>query len=356
MDTLYRVLTDLLTDVSSESRFNDPANRPRIAKTAERLASLAHDLRSLKGADPDPSISLFGSLLATETRRAAREFKRGNRAYARQIFRTIPSYCVACHTRNASGVQFSSLPLEPAKGTLQPLERGEFFAASRQFERAQTELLAVVRAPNASDTGYWAWEQAVRRSLAIAVRVRRDPEQATEIVRSVLDSPNAPRFIKEDALAWLESLQAWKREGTHVANTEEGRRAEALRLMDQARKSQRYPMDRNADILYLRASATVHDFLQAYPRSPYLADMLLLAGLAYEVLAPLKLEDLHGLYYESCVRQAPGTETARLCYMRYEASAFAGYTGSAGTDLPREIKQKLSDLRELSQAKRETRP
>jgi hypothetical protein len=119
--------------------------------------------------------------------------------------------------------------------------------------------------------------------------------------------------------------------------------------MEQAKAIQRYPMDRTADLVYLRASASAHDFLQVALESEHLDQGLLLAGIAYEVLNPLKVGELHELYYEACIRRSPHQAIAVDCYRRYEQSVFFGYTGSLGTSLPDDVGMKLKELKKLAE-------
>ena len=351
MQELYKTLADLLTDVTSDKRFNDPSNRTRIQNEADKLSNLVHDLSNKRvvSEDADPTIQIIAGMFGREAKRAARELKHGNRAYARTILRSVPSYCIACHTRNSTGPQFAKLPFEPSQKSLTPLERGEFFTASRQFDRAQEEFKRIIQDSKAAETNTWDWEKAVRQSLAIAVRVKKDPVQAQEIVQIVLKTAAAPSSMKEDAKTWKVSITEWQEELSRRVATEEGLYAEAVRLMAKARETQKYPMDRTADILYLRASAVVHELLQMVPQGSHADEALLLAGLSYEVLMPLKTEVLHEIYYEACVRKAPHTPTAEVCFRRYEEDIFLGYSGSAGTEVPDDIQKNLRELRSLSQ-------
>ena len=351
MKELFKTLAELLTDVSSDSRYRNSNFNVRIDREAQRLAALARDLnqKGVEAPDGDPTLQIIAGMLGRETKRAVTELKRGNRTYARTVLRSIPNYCIACHTRNSSGPQFSKLPFEPTSDSLTVFEKGEFFAASRQFERAQTEFKKVIEDQKSVDRNLWTWSRAVHESLAIAVRVKKDPTQAAEIIETLLRMPHAPSSLKEDARIWKVSIQEWQAELPHQAVTEEGLYTEAVKLMARAREIQKYPMDRTADIIYLRASSAAHDLLQQFPLGTHSNDALLLAGLSYEVLGPLKTENLHEMYYEACVRKTPHTLTAEICFRRYEESMVLGYTGSAGTDIPDDATQGLAELRSLSQ-------
>lgn len=357
MQELYQTLSSLLTDVTSDRRFNDPKNKSRIEAQSNQLSKLSHDLTQ-KGIspDPDPTLQMIGAALEQETKRAYLALKQGNREYAREILRSVPSYCIACHTRNASGPQFSALPLEPSSTSILPVERGEFYAATRQFDRALEEFKKVISDRRSVGREVYDWERAVTRSLAIAVRVKKDPSEALSIVDAVLKTEKVPTFMKEDAKIWKTSLQEWKNEGSRSAETAEGLHQEAIRLLARAHEIQKYPMDRTADILYFRASSIVHDLLQKKTDAARTAEALLLAGISYEVLSPRSLEDLHEIYYEACIRKAPHTPTAEICVKRYESSVYNGYTGSGGTFIPGDVYVHLNELKLLAQPEQRTQP
>lgn len=358
MQALYQTLSELLTDVSSDQRYSDPSNRIRIRTNAEKIASLSHELwkKDAPTPDLDPTLPIIGGFLKRESRAAVSALQRGDRAYARSILRTIPSYCIACHTRNDSGPQFKALSLEPTGKTLSALERGEFFMATRQYDRASEEITKVVNNPKLAAKDPWSWRKAVQNALIISIRVKKDPNRTEEIINSVIANANELSQSKTDAQAWKISVQDWKNEPKQKAMTEAGLRAEAMRLMSKAREIQQYPMDRTADVAYLRASAAAHDLLQVTKDPQTTADALLLVGLSYEVINPLRGETLHQIYYESCIRKAPHSDIAGLCYKRIEDSIILSFSGSVGTDVPEDVTAHLAELRKLANKNQDVTP
>jgi hypothetical protein len=55
------------------------------------------------------------------------------------------------------------------------------------------------------------------------------------------------------------------------------------------------------------------------------------------------------VYYESCVRTSPKTQLSKTCYHRLKNSILLGYSGSSGTHLPREERERLKELQKLVQ-------
>lgn len=356
MKQLSQVLSELLPDVISTERFNSPKNFKKIEENTKKLASLTHGMPTKKettspaagdSPDSDVSVPLIADLFKGEVQRAYEELKHGRRSYARSVLRTVPNFCIACHTRSSWGTDFSALKNEAPKALVSRLERAEYYAATRQFDRALDEYDAVIGDAQIAKTRQIEWERAVRHALAVSVRVKRDPDRAITLLDRALAVPTCPTFLKEDGALWRKSLVKWKDERSKEPKTAEGLLAEAKSLIAQATAQQKYPMDRSSDILYLRTSAVAHELLRVEPNGTHAGDGLFLLGVSYEALQDLDLWSLHEMYYKNCIQRFPKTPIARSCYGRYEQSIYAGYTGSSGMSLPDDVVEQLSKLKGL---------
>ena len=141
MRDLESTLQDLLVDLNSDERFNSPKNFKRIEKNAEKFAKLAKELKSRKGASPDadPSIPIIASQFAEDANHAYKALAFGHRSYARDTLKSMTGYCIACHTRTGGGPSFQSLTMSPAAEALKGLDRADYYASVRQFDRALEE-------------------------------------------------------------------------------------------------------------------------------------------------------------------------------------------------------------------------
>lgn len=334
-------LGELMIDVSSDARWNDKRAYSRINGETNRLAALAHGLegKAKDAPDQDQSLQIIGGLFAQETQRTAKLLSLGYRSYARDRLRATLGYCMACHTR-APGMSVPGLPNDPRIASLRPLERASYYASTRQFDRALDAYEKVVTGPEASVNPFDR-ERAARSALAIAVRVRQDPDRSLQVVQAYMGTPKLPEFMREIASQWKGSIEQWKKEPPRRELTDDGLYAEATRLLSDARQMQKSPTDRNAEVLYLRASDVVHELLQRGAKGPRAAQALLMAGMSYDVLDGLHVWELQEPYYLACVRTAPHSEIAQQCYRRYEESVLLGFTGSAGTNLPDDIRRQL---------------
>jgi hypothetical protein len=178
--------------------------------------------------------------------------------------------------------------------------------------------------------------------------VKQSPALAGGIIDRVLASREAPLFLKQDAESWRQSVNSWRNEPKLEGMTEEGLYAVAVKLLAQAHDVQKYPADHSADVLFLRASAAVHNLLQAGSKGPHAGEAYLMAGICYEVLRSFHIGEIHEIYYEGCIRNNPHTPLAETCFARYESSVFEGFTGSGGAHLPDDLKDKLKTLDELA--------
>ncbi len=353
MQKLYLTLSDLLTHSSSEERYSDKNNRSKIEEDLKSLSTLSHSMndREFKGEKSDPTLGILSGYLREETATAYEAFKTGKTEYSRNIVRALPGTCIACHSRTNQGAQFEKLALEPSAGNLSIVEKAEFYAATRQFDRAEKGFLSIIENEKTATEDPYTWEHAIRQSLTIAIRVKKDPELAKKIIDSALIQKKAAFYVRQDLSQWKKSVDQWLKEPKRTIQSEKGLYAEGARLISDAHKLQKFPMDHSADISYLRASSIYYDLIQIAPNGKYTSEALLMEGICNEVLSPKGFEDLHRLYYESCIRKSPHSGIAMDCYRRYERSTVQGYTGSAGVSLPDDIKQKLLDLFTLSVTK-----
>lgn len=358
MRALESVLNRLLIDISSDERFGDKKNFKAIEKNANQLASLAHSIRSKADAPPDKdlSVQLIGSDFATEAAQAAKTLAAGHRAYARVMLGSMTNYCIACHTRSGNGPQFQASKVNPELEKLTPLARGKYFIATRNFDQALGEFSKISTDEEKAALQPFEYERAIRAGLSVAIRVKRDPDLALKLVESALKNAKAPYYFKEKAGEWKKSLLAWKAEKPFSSSDPEKLFDEANRLVALAKSAQKYPADRSADMIYLRASGVLHELLALSPKGAMAANALYLAGLTYEVLDDYGVKDFGEFYFRACIQNSPHTEISRACYRHYEESVYFGYTGSGGTFVPYDVRARLNGLELLSMPPPELKP
>ena len=53
------------------------------------------------------------------------------------------------------------------------------------------------------------------------------------------------------------------------------------------------------------------------------------------------------MYFEQCMQKHPKSIIARRCYDAYHDAIYEGFTGSSGTHVPKEFKDKLKKYKEM---------
>jgi tetratricopeptide (TPR) repeat protein len=347
MQGLSLTLTELLPYVADSNEFNKPANHELILEKSKKLAQLTHSVQknSLAGGQ-DPTVDFILNQFNDDIQRAVESLQSGHRSYAQHLLRNTTSYCIQCHTRTQVGPVFIGNTLDKTLAKLNPLERGEVLAATRQFEQALKEFKSLINSPRNEMPNVFTWDKAVRYALAIAVKFQNDPQEALEIVESILKNKHAPYYLKQSARVWKESIKEWMKEPRKSEQKPSALITKAQALIKKS--DSRSESDRAGQIYYLRASSLLHQALDLSKEPAEKAEALYWIGICYETFKDMSFWSLDERYFEACIRINPHSTLAEKCYQKYEENIFMGYTGSSGTTLPPDIQQKLVELKVFS--------
>ncbi len=353
MKELSRLLPALMTDTAKAKKMTDKEVK-KVAENAKKFAELAHKLSKdnkkakLGPIDSDPTIAFVADVFEDDARRAHHAISSGNVEYGMNILASSASYCIACHTRSSFGPQFPQLDIGTDTSALNEFEKANLYAAVRQFDRALAAYEKVI-----GDSGFqmqhpFDWETAVKRALAISIRVNQNPDKAIEITKKALTAPGATEVFKTESQEWIAALNSWKKEKKATKRAVADYFVQAEGLISQARRAQKYSIDASGDIYYLRASMVLHDSLRHVQTPADKAKAFYLLGSCYETLGEFGIWTLPETFYQACIESLPHSEQAEKCYRRYEKAMLIGYSGSGGYALPEDVTEKLKDLRNKS--------
>lgn len=354
MKSLGDTVSELLPELVSSQ-----GNPETIEKGAKALSELSHDLKAghnkqklVPPSDNDPTIGFLAEQFSTQTRRAYTAIKQGQVEYGKDLLRSVTSYCIACHSRHENGPAFSAVPSTEKVNTLSKGEKAALYVALRQFDKGLEQYQELVADPELLKKRPFDWERYLRQSLAIAVRVKHDPKLASAIIATALQSPDLPVFQQTKITQWQKAVDSWKKEPALKVNTEVGLTLEMRRLFRDANAGQQRMLDdHSAEIQFLRTSGAAHEVLRVARDPKTVAEALMVAGKSYESLSNPLFWPMEEFFYEACVRQLPHSNLAQECYSSYVKSVYFGYTGSAGTDIPEDVRKLLSRLGVLAAPK-----
>lgn len=354
MRSLAAALNNLLPDISSKNVFDRPGSetKKRMAQLSQALDAVEPDLishekmRSQFSADP-----IYAAVLRAfrdDVRSAISAYNLGRVDYSRALLRSSVSYCISCHTRHENTSEFSFPLFAETFKQLTLSEQMKMMAAARRFDEALDLFESSADFESMKQTDNFELEGATRLAIAILVRVKQSPTPGIELIQKIKNKTQRSKEFYKELDGWLSAFQEWQKEKPRSLKAENDYILEMNELMKRAGKRQDFPFDQKADVDYLRATALMHAFLEKFPRSKEIGRVLLNLGKAYEVLQDLGFWSLHENYYEACIRASPRSPEAKECFSRFEDSVTMGYTGSAGTHVPTEVKKKISELKKLA--------
>jgi tetratricopeptide (TPR) repeat protein len=349
MHQTFQSLMNLQPFLNAPDAFRNPKNREAIAKEVHTLADLHHAFPP-GAAKQEPGqnaiLQVFSSYLS-DTQTALQQ---GNVDYARSRLRTVTGFCLSCHTRVSNSWDFEDLSHRVGSLKVSDFQKGEFYAATRQFDKALGIFRLVLDVSPKDEMGVVEYVRALRHSLSIKVRVQEDQVGTLELLDRLSRKKDLPEYVKRLIAAWKEDAVFWQTDPVPVKNfTAEALIGKARTLLGRAERRRAFPSDDNGEISYLRASGYLHEALQRVPPSRQSAEALYLLGLSYDALQEPFLWELTLLYFEACIRQAPHSEQAKQCYLHYARKSVSSYSGEGGTFVPEDEMKRLGELRRLSE-------
>jgi hypothetical protein len=358
MQKMAKDVRDLIPFLYDRGAFHDSKNHDKIEVSLKNFSEHVHKITPKMGEavlGDDPLVSFSLESLEGDLKRSYQAFELGHLEYARTVAKSSLNHCFRCHSVAQGGAtaqwdlhDLSQLPLNP-------VEKADLLVATRKYDQALQFMEQILSSQEFLANNPFDFESMLRRYLALVTRIQKDPARALGEIDRVSAYPDLPRYLNEQVRGWRISLINWIHEDkTEIKGKGKKRKhksppplEQAKKEMDRAVQLQQFPQDHAGDVEYLRATVSLHESLKKHLKPQEEAEAFYLLGRAYEVLDELGSWNLHETYFEACVRKAPHTGWAKMCYSRYEESVLQGYSGSSGTHIPAYESDKLKSLKEL---------
>jgi tetratricopeptide (TPR) repeat protein len=346
MAEIFAAMRFLLPLSLDEQRFEDPEQSARVSEALALLDRSASSLASHGGSREVPFSHLARSL-AIDARDIHERYEQGHAREARYLVQTLAETCVACHSRlpAASDAPRSQDFLADAEVAKLPLpQRAKLAYATRQFDEA-LGLYEALFADTSFPAGDIDLEGHLDDYLELAIRVRGDPAHAEATLARFAARPDLSPALRGEVAHWREALARLAQRGP-VKDPVATARAEVLRV-EALRPEQD---ERDVLVEYLDASGMLHRYLAdgRPPRSEQADAYYLLGVIETRIGRSFWLSQAEA-YLETAIRVAPGQPVARQSYTLLEEFLTAGYSGSSGTHVPPDVREKLDELRRLSE-------
>lgn len=289
----------------------------------------------------DPIVRYSVNQLRSSVSQALDAVESGHIDYAQDVLKSAMGTCFSCHTAqqigptdlNAKSWMSNSLKLNET-------ERADYFIATRQYDKAIGILESTLKTKKDFYESPYELSNAIRRYLAIEVRVKEDPKTAAATLQAFLDNKELPYYLKQETKQWMAALNTWMNEKSNKQSVEFARQ-----LVSRADKKMSLNSGQGGLVEYLRASNILHKSLLSKASDKDKAEIYLLLGDVYEKLSDLGVWSLADAYYVACIETYPNTKNAEICYNHLERDIVMGFSGSAGIMVPVTERERLSRLR-----------
>lgn len=360
MQSMLKDVLLLFPYAFDESKFDDPKNAKAIEASLQSLAKASGELKKhtsgvkpAEGLKIDPSFPFVADAFERELAMAQFAFNQGptSRRQSQGYLRSALSKCTMCHSQAPLGPE---LKIDSFKNQLASLSNADRFTAlvtTRQFDEALSQFQKTLKDAKLNQPDRILIDQNARTSLALVVRVKKDPKKALEVINDLISSEAGTAMIQIDAKGWKAALEKWAHEKPLSLKTDKALFREAKKMAAENRPNVE-ELAKNRDVSLLRASSLLHDLLTTFPKSPLRADSYLLLASIYDALPGFAMWDLGDEYLGACIHENPHSQMGEKCFNEYEASLRLGFTGSSGTHIPAAVMDHLLRMKQLATRKK----
>jgi hypothetical protein len=347
MQQMSVVLQDLLSRAVSPSRFGSNESKKAVPSGLKQLGDLSHAIEPLFKAsgNTDPSLSWISQRFQQEVQFAKSSYEQGHQEYSRTLVTHLGQSCVMCHSR--SDANFANALSGSGKWTeeLKPEERVSYYLSIRNKEAATKEIDQILENPKVLESRPLAWEKTLRLALAMDIRWSKSKDEAIARLAEAIKNPETNSKEKQQFTEWMSDLK----DPAFAVVFAKAPTAKAVeRLWKKMIKKSAGLKDPRRYVLALGLSRALHDQLSKTPAGkPANPRVLWELGQTYESAEDLGLFGFHEWYYLSCMEIARNSPQGRACYDSYSTSVILGFTGTAGEDVPDDLKERLRSLKAL---------
>jgi len=332
-------------------RFGDPANRALVDSALDSLASNANSLESHSASQELGFAHLSGSL-ARDSLDIRERFAKGRVDEAQFLLRHLTETCVACHSRLPDDRKHplgTRLTQEDAIAALPPDERAQFEVATRQFDRALATYESLFTDANTS-IAELDLSGDLENYLELCLRVQGNPDHAILSLERLAARKDLPKRLQPKLKIWIEALQSL--EAVPESSAIEQARELVKPVLEDSRASGSTEL-----IRLIAASGLLHRYVASTLDLPErVGEAYYLLGVIESRIGRSFWASQAEFFLETAVRMGPKERYADAAFALLEEFLISGYTGSAGTDVPPDVVERLQKLDELMKRAREEGP
>ena len=343
MQSIAGSMSRLLPYYLDYEAFSAKQNQAEIQKELETLYSRAQLIQG-KTKSYGTDAHVYGANVVYETKGAYNHYKRGAFKQAHFYVEETLETCFSCHTSRSSAdnskiIDFSKIEISDA---MSAFAKPKILAVSRQFDKAMDAYENLILNTDLS-LGDLLYQDPFQHYLNLAIRVKNDKSRAWKLLQAA-QKKNLPAGIKDNLRTWERSVE----DLVKLEKTQKNPLTLAQLLIAKAQKLREYPRDQSGLIYFLEASRILKEQWETQKNPKIRAQSSYYLGIAELAIGRSLLGLEAQPYLEMAIKLQPKSDLAQKSYNLYEENLVFSYSGSAGTFLPADEKQRLAELRKLA--------
>lgn len=352
MNRAFTALSELMPYLSDARKFKLKTNRQLVETNIRELSKAFIDAKH----DTLMKEDLFApsyAVIRENLDQSLTAFSKGDSDFAHWRLQEMTAQCIDCHSRlppsYASSFQNGQMTVVETKFK-DPYDLGLAQMIVRRYSDAKASFTRSIQDRLIKNEGNRVAEP-FKQILLMGTKILKDPENQIAFFRDYLKNEKLSPQMKAKLSLWIADLTEWKsspflKEGLKSDKDVGNFIQKKLKPL-----SVELLFDGSRDVDLLLASGLLSNYLFENPTTNLTPDLSFWLGWS-EIY--LKRESFFGSgdrFLKQCIRRYPGHPMAKQCFDVYKENVLFEFSGSAGTNLPADIKEELNVLESLIRKK-----
>lgn len=361
MNEILQSFVNLVPYSTDEMKWKDPNAKAYIQGNLQKISEAFKDAKHMSALNL-PGFRPSYEVVRDHIDATLDAFNTDRKVFSRARLKAMSQLCMSCHTQLPQSKQsesFKALSTISRNSFASDYEYAEFLYMIRDYPKAvryyENEIESRIkkndelRKLNKNDSAKYldfTIEHSLRKYLTIYTKVNYAPEKAIGFLERFQDHQGFGMGLKNEIKNWIKDLKAWQKTSFKgkISNEKDLRIFIDQHLKKYETDSPEIGVD---DVSLLVANGALYSFLNSYPKSSSSPEILYWLAESDKVLNQSYFFSLSDIYLRECITKYPSSDFAPKCYKSYEESIQFGYSGSSGTNIPKEELDKLEKLKAL---------
>lgn len=336
MEPLFPVMLD-------EDKFEQAAKQHQVQQEVEKIDGLFSQARphfDIKS----PTYRISFDVIKTQLSDAETALKYKNYNYARNILKEFVSICTSCHTQDDNTrTLFKDVGKTHFKNDLQ---FAEFNYMTRNYDTAVKYYdMYLDKTADISETELLT---VMKRILTIYTQVENNPKAALDHLAKLKNYPHHTKFTKNNLDQWIQGLEELEKQHVSTITSPDMKQLQMYvnKILGPLNEpgSAEFP-SKKEKVARVWLRGRLYHYLNSQPPKEDIPRVLYWLAIIDRTIDYSFYYSLSDRYLKECMLQYTSDPYAKKCYREYEDYITFSYSGSRGTDIPKDIQKELKALK-----------